>query len=47
MRQLLLFPDMYDDMINAGINWIAPSKEEDRVLLRWLLRAEFVVTDQI
>ena len=29
MKQLLLFPDMYDDMINAGINWIAPSKEED------------------
>ena len=28
MKQLLLFPDMYDDMINAGINWIAPSKEE-------------------
>ena len=29
MKQLLLFPDMYDDMINAGINWIAPSKETE------------------
>ena len=29
MKQLLLFPDMYDDMINAGINWIAPSKEKE------------------
>ena len=28
MKQLLLFPDMYDDMINAGINWIAPIKED-------------------
>ena len=28
MKQLLLFPDMYDNMINDGINWIAPSKEE-------------------
>ena len=29
MKQLLLFPDMYDNMINDGINWIAPSKEEE------------------
>ena len=29
MKQLLLFPDMYDDMINAGINWIAPIKEDE------------------
>ena len=29
MKQLLLFPDMYDDMINDGINWIAPTKEEE------------------
>ena len=29
MKQLLLFPDMYDDMINDGINWIAPIKEDE------------------
>ena len=29
MKQLLLFPDMYDNMINDGINRIAPSKEEE------------------
>lgn len=28
MVQLLLFPDMYDGMINSGINWIAPEGED-------------------
>ena len=31
MKQPLLFPEMYDNMINDGINWIAPSKEIEGV----------------
>ena len=31
MKQTLLFPEMYDNMINDGINWIAPSKEIEGV----------------